>query len=193
MDFKEIRRLKIFEVIEKSPAPSQREIAKSLNISLGLVNAFIRQSADRGYVTIRSTGKNRFQYHLTSKGIAEKKRLNQAFLRYGYGFFKEAKAKIQTLFQSLEKKNVHRVVFFGAGELAEIAYLSIKDTCMEMVAVVDDRKIGENFSGMTIRETGCLNELVFDRILLTTERVGEKLNDSLIEQQIPRSKVVRLV
>jgi len=49
MDHKDIRTLKLLEEIEENHVQSQRELAKKLNISLGLVNSFIKRLAHKGF------------------------------------------------------------------------------------------------------------------------------------------------
>ncbi|MBA3036925.1 MAG: winged helix-turn-helix transcriptional regulator [Desulfobacterium sp.] len=48
----DIHTLKILEEIDKGTVPSQRDIAKNLNISLGLVNSFIKRLVRKGFLKI---------------------------------------------------------------------------------------------------------------------------------------------
>ena len=75
MDNQDIRTLKLLEEIENGHVPSQRDLAKTLNVSLGLVNSFIKRLAHKGYFKITTIPKNRVKYILTPKGAAEKARL----------------------------------------------------------------------------------------------------------------------
>ena len=61
MDNQDLRTLKILEEIDKENAPSQRELAKELNISLGLVNSFIKRLVKTGYFKITNIQKNRIK------------------------------------------------------------------------------------------------------------------------------------
>lgn len=49
----EIRVLKILESVKGDRLSSQRDLARELNISLGLVNSFIKRLAHKGYVKPR--------------------------------------------------------------------------------------------------------------------------------------------
>ena len=57
MDAQDIRTLKIFEEIESDQAPSQRELAQKLNVSLGLVNSFVKRLAHMGYFKVTTIPK----------------------------------------------------------------------------------------------------------------------------------------
>ena len=145
MDPQELRTLQLLEEIEKNQMPSQRHLARQLNISLGLVNSFIKRLAQKGYFKITHIPKNRVKYILTPKGAAEKTRLTYAYIKYSYAFYKETRVKLQKLFRNLEHQNVRRLALYGTGDLAEIAFLSLLETSIELVAVIDDRKAGKKF------------------------------------------------
>src|SRR6185503_9726 len=54
-----------------------------------------------------------------------------------------------------------RVVFYGAGDVAEIAYVSLQNTDLTLVGVVDDRR-RDQFFGVTIRGRECLTAEALD-------------------------------
>ena len=72
MDQDKLRTLKLLEAIDSSEPPTQRELARDLNISLGLVNAFVKRLAKKGYFKITTIPKKRAKYLLTPKGAMAK-------------------------------------------------------------------------------------------------------------------------
>jgi len=72
MDPQDLRSLQILEEIGNTHSPSQRYLARKLNISLGLANSFIKRLAKKGYVKITTIPRNRVKYMLTPQGFAEK-------------------------------------------------------------------------------------------------------------------------
>jgi DNA-binding MarR family transcriptional regulator len=192
MDRKDIRTLKILEEIDNDHTPSQRDLSKKLNISLGLVNSFVKRLANKGYFKINNIPKNRVKYILTPKGAAEKTRLTYQYIQYSLEFYRNARENLHTLFKYLITQGVSRVVFYGTGDFAEIAFISLQETPIQMLAVVDDNKIGEKFLGGVIKDPAALNSLSFDRILITSMISKENVLEKLLEQGIPRSKLVVL-
>ena len=191
MDYKGLRTSKILEEIGKNQATSQRDLAKKRDISLGLVNSFLKRLTKKGYFKITNIPKNRIKYILTPQGAAEKTRLTYKYIRFSYNFYKEARQKLSKLFQDLAAQGVKRVVFYGAGDLAEIAYFSLQDTAIELL-VVDDVKIGEKFLKKIVADPAVLDSLSFDRILITTDGSMEDVMEKILEKGIPRDKVVML-
>jgi DNA-binding MarR family transcriptional regulator len=189
MDYKDIRTLRLLEEIDNSYTPSQRDLAHKLNISLGLVNAFVKRLAHMGYFKISTIPKNRVKYILTPKGAAEKTRLTYEYIQFSFQFYRKARALIKKLFLDLEEQGRKRIVFYGASELAEIAFISLQETSIRLVAVVDNIKSGEKFFGFTIQDSGALSDIFFDRIVITTMNSEEMIIDQIIENGIPRDKV----
>ena len=168
MDPKDIRTLKILEKVDKDIVPSQRALARELNISLGLVNSFIKRLLKKGYFKTRQIPKNRIRYYLTPNGASEKTRLTYLYIQHSYNFYKDARQKLRDLYADLESQNVSRIVFYGASDLAEIAYLSMQETNIELVAVFDDDKEGKRFMRYTVAHPDRMGSFSFDRILITS-------------------------
>jgi DNA-binding MarR family transcriptional regulator len=192
MDRKDIRTLKILEEIDNDYTPSQRDLSKKLNISLGLVNSFVKRLSNKGYFKINNIPKNRVKYILTPKGAAEKTRLTYQYIQYSFEFYRNAREKLRKLFKYLMAQGVRRVVFYGTGDFAEIAFISLQETSIQMLAIVDDNNIGEKFLGGVVKDPDILYSLSFDRILITSMISKDKVLEKVLEQGIPRSKLVIL-
>lgn len=192
MDPKDIRTLRILEKFEQDHLPSQRDLARELNISLGLVNSFVKRLATKGYFKITHTPKNRLKYILTPKGVAEKTRLTYAYIQLSYKFYKDARRKLQKIFFDLQKQGVRKIIFYGAGDLAEIAYVSLQETNIELMAVVDDMKAGNTFLGLKIQAPAKLAVLPFDRILVTAVNSNERILDKIAARGISHHRVMQI-
>ena len=192
MDNQDLRTLKILEEIEKDKAPSQRYLAGKLNISLGLVNSFIKRLAQKGLFKVKNIPKNRVKYILTPKGAAEKTRLTYKYIQYSFQFYKSAREKLRILFYGLTKNGNKKIVFYGAGDLAEIAYISLIEVPIELVAVIDDNKAGEIFMDFVITGSDYLSTIYFDKIIITSSDNTENILKSILKKGISRSKVAML-
>lgn len=192
MHHRDIHVLRILEEIEKNASATQRELASKLNISLGLVNSFVRRLARKGYLKMSSVQKNRLKYILTPKGFSEKTRLTYEFIQYSFDFYKTARNSLKAILNDLENDGVRRVIFYGAGDLAEIAYISLQETKLKMVATVDDVKSGEKFLGRKIRHPSVLNSLDYDKIIVTSIDSGGDVYENLLKQGVPRHMVLTL-
>jgi len=188
----DLRTLKILEKVDNDGTPSQRDLARDLNISLGLVNSFIKRLAKKGYFKIGHLPKNRVRYILTPRGVAEKSRLTYEYIQYSFKFYKDARQKLRELYAELETQGVRRIVFFGAGDLAEIAYLSLQQSGIELVAVVDVDGAGQNFMQFTVVHPDRIESLWFDRILITSINSMESISEKIATMGISASRVVEI-
>jgi DNA-binding MarR family transcriptional regulator len=188
----DIKSLQILEEIDSSQSPSQRDLARRLDMSLGLVNSFIKRLARKGYLKVTTIPRNRVKYILTPTGFAEKSRLTYEFIQYSFHFYKRALGNFQSLLNELEERGVKRLVFYGANDLAEIAFISLKATDIKLVGIVDDLRQGEKFLDFTVKSTGELSTLEFDRIIITTVDSKQAIYNKLRERKISDERIIML-
>lgn len=88
-------------LIEANPTVSQRDMARSLGISLGAVNYGLKALIGVGFIKVKnfraSDNKLRYAYVLTPKGAAEKAALTAAFLQRKVREYEALKAEIEAL------------------------------------------------------------------------------------------------
>ena len=171
--------------------PSQRHLASELDVSLGLVNSFIKRLANKGYFKITNLKPNKVRYILTPVGIAEKSRLTYEFIKYSYQLYSGARHRLQELFRDLEFNGCCRIVFYGADDFAEIAYISCCSTRIEMIALVDDHKVGQHFFDTQVQAPSILAYLEYDKILITALNRSKKIFSQILSLGIPTEKVLR--
>jgi hypothetical protein len=88
---------------------------------------------------------------------------------------------------------VKRVVFYGVSEIAEIAYISLQETSIKMVAIVDEKSVGKIFLRNEVKDLRILNSLSFDRVLITSIKKDDSQLERLLQKGISNSKIVMLV
>jgi len=190
MDIQDLRTLKILEEIDNDHAPSQRDLAGKLNISLGLVNSFLKRLANKGYFKITSVPKNRVKYILTPMGATEKARLTYEYIHYSYRFYKKVRSRLKVIFKDMEREGIRKVSFYGAGDFAEIAYLSIHETSIELVSIFDEDRKEDIFFGKRIESPDTMFENEFDKLIITKIGTQEAILDETKEKRIDRKKIV---
>ncbi|MDY6906289.1 MAG: winged helix-turn-helix transcriptional regulator [Thermodesulfobacteriota bacterium] len=190
MDKTDLRTLKILEEIGNNDQMSQRHLAGNLGISLGLVNSFIKRLANKGYCKVVATPKNRFKYILTPKGFAEKTRLSYKYIIHSYQFYREARHNLRERLLALETEAVRHVAFYGITDFAEIAYLSLHETPLELVAVGSEIPTERRFFGYPVLSTDQMGEILFDRILITDIVNRNHLMNKLKDAGVFEEKII---
>jgi DNA-binding MarR family transcriptional regulator len=159
---------------------SQRELAKRLGIALGLVNSYLKNLVAKGFVRVNNFPKNRYAYLLTPKGFAEKSRLAYQHLSYFSGLYTVARQDYLKLFRSMSAGGVKQVAFCGMDEVAEIAYLSLKEAGMELTVAMDCEGVGHKFFDKVV-VTPAIGLLSGNHdIVITSLKRGDALREELL-------------
>lgn len=98
---------RVLRLLEENPNLSQRELAKTLGVSLGGLNYCLQGLLDKGLVKIHnfqsSQRKLAYAYLLTPAGISEKAALTVRFLRRKMQEYEELRAEIEGLTHELSR------------------------------------------------------------------------------------------
>lgn len=135
---KELQELEILKHVEENPCLSNRIAAEKLGCSIKLAHEVLKKMAGRGLLHIKKVHSRRWDYFLTPKGIAEKARLTMGFLNFSMYFYHEARKLSSQVCRDLAESGIKKVSFLGAGDLAEIVYLGVKEWGLELENVYDD-------------------------------------------------------
>ena len=192
MDQDKLRTLKLLEALDSSDPPTQRELAHDLNISLGLVNAFMKRLATKGYCKITTIPKNRVKYLLTPKGFREKSHLTYEYIRYSVGFYREIKGILLSLFERLQNEGVERIALYGCGEVAELAHLFLQNTSIILAGVFDEEADGKKFFGHKVLSYEALDTNNCDYVLLTQTEDIESHCDRLVSVGVKPECILHL-
>jgi DNA-binding MarR family transcriptional regulator len=137
---------RILAEVEAGTALSQRSLARSTGIALGLTNLVLKRLVRKGLVRISRVQRNRVKYLITPAGIAEKARMSRAYFAYTTRFYAEARNRVRERFlalsdtwpsDSLDRDGRKRIVFYGGGEVAEIGFVCLQETDLTLIATVD--------------------------------------------------------
>jgi DNA-binding MarR family transcriptional regulator len=160
--------LQILDELSSNDALTQRDLSKRLGIALGLVNSYLKNLVAKGYITVKAIPPKRYAYYLTPKGFAEKTRLAYDLLHDYTRIYREARKNLKQLFHDMQKNGKKRVVFAGADEVAEIAFITLQETNLELVAVVDTENTGKNFCGREVHPFAGVADKQYDCVVVTT-------------------------
>jgi len=186
---KEYRSLLLLDEISKSNKVTQRDLSRNLGIALGLINSYLKNLVSKGYITIAHIPKKRYAYFLTHKGFAEKTRLTYAHLKNFTHLYRVARKDFRQLFQLLETLEIRTIAFCGVDEVAEIAYLSLKEADLELIGVMDDAKKGEPFFGLDIRPVKDARVLNPDLVVITSFQKGRVQASALEDAGVDKEKI----
>jgi DNA-binding MarR family transcriptional regulator len=182
------RSLQILDELANNDSLTQRDLSSRLGIALGLVNSYVKNLIAKGYITVKAIPPKRYAYYLTPKGFTEKTRLTYDLLHDYTRVYREARKSLKTLFREMQNDGVRKIVFAGADEIAEIAYITLQETQLELVAIVDGDRQGEIFFNKTIKPVEAIHDISYDCIVVTSYVQRERYYHELIDSGIPEKK-----
>jgi EPS-associated MarR family transcriptional regulator len=101
---------RVLRLLESNPHLTQRELSKSLGVSLGGVNYCLNALVTKGSVKIQNFKNNRnkwvYAYLLTPQGIAEKTALTGSFLRRKMQEYQKLKEEIEILSNEINTEDI---------------------------------------------------------------------------------------
>ena len=195
MKNEESRHLITLTAVESNPDLTQRKLAKRLGLGLGTTNQLVQSLVKTKWV--KSSHENgRTRYHLTSAGLAEKLRLLKLRRKQALDYYLEICERISTSLETLSQDQ-KRLVFYGAGDVAHIVYTQVAHSRFELVGVVDDEKVGQEFFGYEIAhppalKNGSLSSVPFDVIIVASYNHADDIRDNLRRMNFPSSQVLVL-
>ena len=192
----EVRTLKTLTSIETNPQLTQRLLAEQLGVALGTINNTLQGLAQQNWVHI-APRQGRTTYELTSAGAAEKLRLLRLQLEETVDIYAGLRAQISARIDSLDRSR-KRLVLYGAGSIAQIAYVVLANRDLKLVGVVDDEKAGQKFFEHDVARpedlsVGHFRENPFDAIVLASQSRCVEMKETLERMNLSSSRILALV
>lgn len=164
-----------------------------------MTNLLLRRVIEKGWIKAVKTRPNRMKYFVTPAGLAVKARLTREYLQGTLQFYAQARSRVSGCFAQLSAELddrgavQKRVAFYGAGELAEIAYVSLQETDLALAAVVDAQRT-KPFFGLPVRRPSELPALVagessFDQLVVMSFDESGALRAELERAGVPADRI----
>jgi DNA-binding MarR family transcriptional regulator len=190
MKFNSYRELQVLEEISAKSHITQRSLAKELGVALGLTNLLLCRLAKKGYIKVINLERNRFHYLITPQGLAAKSRLTCEYLEYSLQFYRRIRRFLAESLTPLAQSGCRNILLFGMGEVAEIAYLTMRELDLTLVGVIDREPLRQKFFGHPVLDPSSIPLFAFDRLVVASFEDREKIRDQLVEIGIPTAKLI---
>lgn len=135
-----------------------------------MVNRYISKFSDEKIIHVKGKTNRDIKYLLTSKGQEYKRRLLISYMIETVKLYKDAKSEFAHKFRELSLKGVNKIVFYGAGETAEIAIPAAVESGFKVIALVDQKreKQGQVLGGILVVSPDMLDTMDYDAIIISS-------------------------
>jgi DNA-binding MarR family transcriptional regulator len=190
------RELQILTAIEEGRPLTQRALAERLGVALGLANLYVKRLAKKGYIKTvgfprRPAARKRLRYLLTPKGLGEKTRLTYEHMAYALSLYRRTRQTLRDSLAALQGNGITRVAFYGTGEAAELADLTLREFDLEP-ADIYAAEGGGRFLGRPVRPLADLRARDYDVVVVATFEPPETRLAELERLGVPRAKLLTL-
>ena len=191
MDLQGQRDLRILSELDRDAGATQRKLATKLGVALGLTNLYLKRLAGKGHIKITTIPRNRIRYLLTPQGFTEKSRLTYQYMQYSLSYYRDMRTRLKEMMSTFDGSHGQRVVIYGTTELAELAYLSLREMNIDCVGFIDGSS-RESFLSCPVSSPEKVSRWQFDRVLITDLDHSAACEEQLVQSGVPREKVLRL-
>ncbi len=186
-----LHELRMLTHLSRHPVTAQAQLARMIGLTPAMVNAYLRRFTEAGLLQRIPVNGRGLEYRLTPEGERRRSYHTISCLAELYRLFEELVADLRARLMAGCGADATRVVFYGAGETGQMAYLALRDLPhVAVVGVVDDDpdKIGHDFHEHRIETPDAIRRLRPDRVLVTSwshsDPIVRKLQDLLADQEI---------
>lgn len=189
----------ILQAIAAGGPVTQRSLASELGVAVGLTNLRIRRLVGKGYVKMAGMGTRHVRYLMTPEGWEALARATRVSLENTVQLYTQTREQIRVTLTAVsdschaDAEGQKSVVFYGAGDVAEIAYISLQRTELTLVGIVDDRRRGRFFdltiSNPELLSTNVLNGIEYSRVIVTSIRQTDAIQARISALGISPSRV----
>jgi DNA-binding MarR family transcriptional regulator len=190
---------KVLQAIASGQRITQRALSSDLGVALGLTNLLIRRLVAKGYVKVAGMGTRHIRYLMTAAGWEALAHATRQSLENTVHLYTQTREQIRGSLSAISERcdmdaaGQKRVVFYGAGDVAEIAYISLQSTDLTLVGVVDDRRTGRFFDVAICPpeqlSADTIGGVPYAHVVVTSVRHADSIRARLDERAIPRSRV----
>jgi len=154
------RELRVLEEVDRNADLSQRRLASQLGIALGVANLLVKRLARKGYIRVTQLGWKRWAYVVTPTGMARKIYLTKAYIERFVDHYQRVRTLLREDLSQQYLTADSRVALVGTSELAELAFLALRDIGVSDIEVFGNPDSNRTFLGMKIHNYA---DIVFDK------------------------------
>ena len=193
MDIESSRELQILTEVSSGAYVTQRGLAKKLGVALGLANLLMRRLAKKGSIKIVNLHRNRVKYLITPGGISEKARLTFEYLEYSLHFYRQIRNFLDDTLTQRRPNGDDRLLLYGIGEIAEIAYLVVQQHGLRVAGIIDETpERPATFLSYPIQPFTALTPATWDWVIVTSLTDREAACRRCLDAGIPEDRVISI-
>ncbi len=176
-----LNELRILKQIASDPNVTQAELADRCMLSVAMVNNYMKELLGRGLLEYRRKSTKTISYHLTDRGREAVEDMRRELLLELVRLFADAKERVREIIMSQSGGDLRRVVLYGSGDLAELAFHALESADVDIVGVCDDDPslAGREWCGREMLKPSQIRYLAPDSVIVACNGHTDEVCNSL--------------
>jgi len=189
-----LNQLHILKQIALNSNISQAELAQRCMLSVAMINNYMKELCSEGLLEYRRKSSKTISYHVTAAGRSAADSTETALLRELLIHYAEAKERVRQIILNQVKGNHQRVVLFGRGNLAELAFHALESAEVSVVGVCDDDPavIGRDWCGREILNPSQIRYVDPNSVVIASSDRSDEICRSLRHLEDRGIRLIRL-
>ena len=133
-----LNQLHILDEIMSDPEITQAELARRCALSVAMVNNYMKELCDLSFLEYRRKNSKTVSYYVTDAGKDAVNAIQKELLNELVSLIALAKEQVREIIMSQAQKELRRVVLYGSGILAEIAFHALESAKISVIGVCSD-------------------------------------------------------
>lgn len=193
---KQFRELSVMLALHHDHDLRQQEIAQQVNMSGAMVNSYIKQLKECGWIVVENKNRRDLTYRLSSDGQKHLMRHLMACSAEIVELYKKAKVElVDQLKEYFGGDQAVRVMLYGGSETARLV-ISVLGyfPSVEIVGVVDKdkEKWGKSIDSYTIGQPETARETAFDFFVISSFAKQDEISEAIRALGIHGIRIVKL-
>lgn len=179
---KAARYLSILDSLSQDDRVSQTELGNRANISGAMVNQYLKEMVDKGFIEYQRVNGKSYRYLLTPRGEARRQAMFSSFSSETVQIYTALKNDIMRKLKAVSQRGVVKLALFGASETCEIVLQALRTlACFEIVALVDNdaQKHGKVLGGHVIGPPQLLETVRPRAVVITSFGCQDEIHGQL--------------
>jgi predicted transcriptional regulator len=175
-----LNQLNILREVAGNTHITQAELASRCSLSVAMVNNYMKDLCNSDLLEYRRKSVKSVSYHLTPLGIRQLETLQGELIGEMVRLFAGAKKQLSAHIMDQASSVLQRVVLYGTGHLAQLAFHALELSGVRVIGVCDDNPelIGGDFCGREVVNPSQIRFIAPDAVIITdTPRTEEILGN----------------
>ncbi len=189
-----LNELHILKQVAADQDITQAELAERCALSVAMVNNYMKELCDRGLLEYRRKNSKTISYHVTAAGQEAATAAQNELLQEWTKLFADAQEQVRQMIMNQSHGTLRRVVLYGSGILAEIAFHALESAKVSVIGVCSEEpaEAGKEWCGRERINPSQIRYMAPDAVVLALPRRSAGADDELANLSQRGIQLIRL-